>query len=381
MSAKTKSHSKNPPGGEHLPDYAVPPGATITEALEERGMNQRDLAARLGIQDPVLSDLIHGKRPITPETARGLELVLRIPMAFWLRAEARYREHKARLEEVETYREWGAWSRGFPLREMMNFGWIPEIPANDLVARVKALLGFLRVATPEAWSGAYSRLRITYRKSRTFPADENHLGAWLRQGENEALEMELPAYNRHAFRAALREIREWSGERGDVPLERIQKACAACGVALIYTPALPKSRAAGASRWLGAGRPLIQLSLRGKTDDHFWFTLFHEVAHVLEHGHKEIFVGFDDSEDQNEIEANKWAADHLIPPTDWSGFLAGEAFDSSDILKFAKSQRIAPGIVVGRLQREGKIPNSAGNKLKKTVDFPIASKPAASSAK
>jgi len=374
MNAKTKSHSKNPPGGEHRPDYAVPPGATIAEALEERGMSQRDLAARLGIQDTVLSDLIHGRRPITPETARGLELVLRIPMAFWLRAEARFREHKARIEETEKYRQWASWAQKFPLREMMKLGWLRAIETKQTAARVKALLSFLGVASPEAWDDSYDRMQIAYRKTRAFPIDENHLGAWLRHGENEALEMDIPAYSRTAFLILMKQMREWSAGSGDIPLEKIQKACADCGVALVYTPALPKSRAAGATRWVSAGRPLIQLSLRGKTDDHFWFTLFHEAAHVLEHGHKQTFVGLDDSEDQKEIEANRWAADHLIPPAAWSGFLTGKQFSPSAILNFAKSQRIASGIVVGRLQREGKLANSACNKLKKTVTFPSAAK-------
>jgi len=374
MNAKTKSRPKTFPGGAHTPDYAVPPGATVCEALEERGMNQRDLAARLGVQEPVVSDLIRGKRPITPETARGLELVLGISMTFWLRAEARFREHRARIEETQRYHEWAPWAHGFPLREMMNFGWLPSIKSTAPVDRVRALLTFLQVASPDAWKETFLRMSIAYRKPHAFTEDENHLGAWLRQGEIAARTMELDTFKRNEFLSALEEIRCWSSESGGVPLERIQKRTVLCGVAVVYTPSLPRSRASGATRWLGSTHPLIQLSLRGKTDDQFWFTLFHEAAHVLLHSHKDTFVEIEGSDDPREKEADRWAANHLIPEGEWSDFTQMKHFDLRSIQAFSKKLRIAPGIVVGRLQRESNLAKNIGNHLKKKVDFPSPAK-------
>lgn len=127
---KNRSPADAAVGGEHRPNYATPPGANIADALADEGSAQGDLA-RLDVHDSVLSDLIHGRRPITSETARGLELVLGIPMAFWLRAEARYREHHARIEDAQQYCEWIDWAKAFPLREMMSLGWLPDIPAKD----------------------------------------------------------------------------------------------------------------------------------------------------------------------------------------------------------------------------------------------------------
>jgi addiction module HigA family antidote len=374
MSVKTKNQSSTAIGGEHRPNYAVPPGATISESLEERGMGQRDLAARMGIQESVLSDLIHGKRPITPETARGLELILGIPMALWLRAEARYREHQARIAEETRYSDWSEWAAQFPLRDMMNLGWLPTLPAKDTVGRVRALLGFLQVASREAWDGTYQRMNIAYRKTRTFPADPNHLGAWLRHGEVLALRCELPNYDKAAFLKAMIAIRSWSTETGAVPLTKVATTCAACGVTVVYVPALPKSRAAGATRWLSPTKPVIQLSLRGKTDDMFWFTLFHEAAHVLKHGHKEIFVELGDKDDPREAEADQWAADTLIPAKPWTEFIIATPITITCITRFAREQGIAAGIVVGRLQREGRVGKMVGNQLKQSVDFPVATR-------
>lgn len=363
-------------GGEHRPNYTVPPGANIADAISERGLKQADVAARLDIQESVLSDLIRGKRAITPETARGLELVLGIPMAFWLKAEARYREHLARIEEAGRYSAWLDWAEGFPLVQMMKLGWLPRIPANDGVGRVRVLLAFLRVASPDAWEASYMRLKIAYRKTTAFPADRSHLGAWLQQGERQARSRGLPAYAPDAFREALLQARQLAGQPGDVPLESVQQLFRGCGVGLEYVPALPKSRAAGATRWLDPTSPLIQLSLRGKTDDLYWFTLFHETAHVLKHGHSEVLAALDDTEDRREIEANEWATNQLIPADAWRGFIDSGTFSLARIKDFAAEVGIAPGVVVGRLQKEGHLRQTTGNQLKRSVDFPVASEPA-----
>ena len=377
MNAKTRTRPEATVGGEHRPNYAVPPGANIADAMSERGLKQAEVAARLGIHTSVLSDLIHGKRRITPETARSLELVLGIPMAFWLKAEARYSEHQARNEESHRYAEWVPWAKRFPLIDMMNQGWMPRIPAKDSIGRVRALLTFLRVASPDSWDASYKRLKIAYRKTKSFPADHSHLGAWLQQGERQARGVQVRPYDEDAFKQALTKVRGLAGEPGEVPLVRVQQMFRDCGVRLEYVPALPKSRAAGATRWLESASPLIQLSLRGKTDDMYWFTLFHEAAHVLKHGHSEVLAALDDAEDQREIEANEWAANHLIPADAWHGFIDRNDFSLGCIQGFASEVGIAPGVVVGRLQKDRYLNKAAGNHLKRPVDFPIVSKPVA----
>jgi Zn-dependent peptidase ImmA (M78 family) len=119
------------------------------------------------------------------------------------------------------------------------------------------------------------------------------------------------------------------------------------------------------------------LSLRGKSDDLYWFTLFHETAHVLKHGHSEVLAALDDAEDQREIEANEWAANHLIPADAWRGFIQAGAFSPARIQEFAAEVGIVPGVVVGRLQKEEHLRQTTGNQLKRSVDFPAASEPVA----
>jgi Zn-dependent peptidase ImmA (M78 family) len=138
------------------------------------------------------------------------------------------------------------------------------------------------------------------------------------------------------------------------------------GVAIVFVPELPKSRAYGATRWLNPVKALIQLSLRYKTNDHLWFTFFHEAGHIVLHGKRKTFLegdGHTGSKSQ-ESEADRFACDHLIPLHDYESLVEAKPITSDAVKQFAKRIGIAPGIVVGRLQHDGHLPYTHLNALK-----------------
>jgi len=155
----------------------------------------------------------------------------------------------------------------------------------------------------------------------------------------------------------------------------MRKMCAEAGVALVFVPELPGTRLYGATRWLNPSKALIQLSLRGKSDDHLWFTFFHEAGHILRHGKKEVYIeaegnGYKETDRiSKEKEADLFAQDLLIPKGPFQIFLKENDFTHEGILKFAGQIGIATGIVVGRLQHENKISFAQGNHLKKRFRF------------
>jgi Zn-dependent peptidase ImmA (M78 family) len=140
---------------------------------------------------------------------------------------------------------------------------------------------------------------------------------------------------------------------------------------VVHVPEVPGARAWGATRWLTPTRPLIQLSLRYKTDDHLWFTFFHEAGHILLHGKRELFIEGEkpDTADEREQEANKFAADWLIPPNTYEQFIRRGDFSATSIRRFAHLVGIAPGIVVGRLQYEARLPQDRCTELKRRVEW------------
>ncbi len=141
-------------------------------------------------------------------------------------------------------------------------------------------------------------------------------------------------------------------------MPRMKDLCSQAGVALVLTRELPKSGANGATRWLGPNKGLVQLSLKWKWGDVFWFTFFHEAGHILLHQNKSFVEGVpvEDINRTEEDEADQFAADCLVPPEEWSGFVAESGFNEQRIRAFADGIGVHPGIVVGRLHHSGLLP-------------------------
>ena len=349
----------------YQPDYAVPPGWVVEEHLQSQNLSPAELARRCGRSAKLISEIITGKAPIEPKTALQFEKVLGLDASIWLGIEARYQLHRAR--EVEAREAAGAisWAKTLPLKELVRRGKIDK-PASDFDA-VSKLLSFFGVASVEAWHTKYERLSVAYRHSPSFESDKMALATWLRLGELEAEQQECADYNEAQFRRALREMRGLTQAPLRDALEKVRQLGNESGVALALVKPLPKTALSGAAWWLTPRKAVIQLSARHKTDDHLWFSLFHEAAHILLHSKKRVFIDgtkADEEPTDIETEANQCAANFLIPPNDWEQFVATSLYDESAIRQFAEEQGIAPGVVVGRLQHERQLPWSQLNTLK-----------------
>ena len=173
-------------------------------------------------------------------------------------------------------------------------------------------------------------------------------------------------YDEPRFRSVLRQVRCLTRDPMPDAVQEARRLCSEAGVALAVVDPLPKVRLSGAAWWYRRGKPVIALTGRHRSDDHLWFSFFHEAAHLLLHSRREIFID-DLSPDGDDVEAqaNVWAANFLLPRQHWRRFVASGVFGSSDVQEFAQDQGIAPGIVVGRLQHEGLIPWNHLNHLKK----------------
>lgn len=346
------------------PDWVSPPGDSILDLIEERGWTQAELAARLGYTEKHVSQLVNGKVPLTDEAALRLERVLGSNAAFWLSREAKYREHCARLEAARTHAGWVGWLDELPLKELMEVGAITKcrIDAKNKPGLVDALLRFFGVASPDDWRGHYGGMQVAFRRSRAEQSDIGAISAWLRQGERLAEVADGPKYEKARFEKALKTIRTLTVDPPEVFLPRLRELLHEAGVAFVLVPAIPRAHVSGVARWLSPTRPLIQLSLYGKTNDKFWFTFFHEAAHILLHANnkedkKAVFLddpNANHANDPAEHEANQWAGDWLIPPQ-YAEELSGLRTKAA-VSAFAAKIGIHAGIILGRLQHDGYVP-------------------------
>ncbi len=353
------------------PDRVTPPGEILLEKLEELGMTQADLADRIGRTKKTVNEIIKGKAPILSETALQLERVLAIPARFWTNAEGQYREFLAREEERERLGEHLDWLKKIPVKQMVQAGWLPQ--RTDPVATLQDALNFFGVASPEALSQIGDEKCLAFRQSDVHSVDQYALLAWIRKGEITAQQQQCAPYDEKQFRSALAEIRKLTRETVGVYAPRMAHLCTTSGVALVFIPEIPGARAWGVTHWLSPDKAILQLSLRGKTDDHLWFTFFHEAAHILLHPKRDIFVELNGTTDSREEEANRFACDLLIPPAAWQLVAQTQPRSTAEVQALAKRLGIAPGILVGRLQREKLLPWTHLNALKTKLEFKNAS--------
>ena len=356
---------------------AVPhPGEWVLEYLDFYGWSQRDLSRRSGLTPKTISEICNGKAPITPSTALAFEKVFQRPAHFWLNLQRHFDEAAARRRELARSPKWSEWVRNFPLKEMKRLKFtLIEGPSD-----ADALLYFFGVSSPESWNAVWKASAVAYRQTRTFRAREETIAAWVREAELVARTLDVVEFDEQRLRSSLDELRRLTQKPADKIMDPIQAICAGAGIAVVLVPELPNTGISGCARWLTDKKALVGLTLRYKTDDQLWFTLLHEIGHLLLHRSKRSFVVDNAAEDlsdnvvdpemqQFEAEASRFAADTLIPPRALSDFIRKQAFTNESIHDFAETVGVGPGIVVGRLQHEGLLARHQGNRLKQKLDW------------
>ncbi|MBF0182193.1 MAG: HigA family addiction module antidote protein [Magnetococcales bacterium] len=345
----------------YVPDYLVTPGEVLGEYLQAHSMTQTQLAMRAGLTPKTINEIIKGIAPITHETAIRFERILGRPAHFWNNLESQYQEDRLRLAERERLQAALAWLQRVPVKKMIEFGWLSA--HEDKTSQLEAVLRFFGIASPDQWSAVWENYQVAYRQSQRFATNPEAVSAWLRQGEIAAQQLDCASFDKKVFHQTLSNIRSLTTMTIEEFQPKLIEQCAAAGVAVVLVPELPKTGVSGATRWLGK-RAVIQLSLRYKSNDHFWFTFFHEAGHIVKHG-KEIFIESNGLDGEKEEEANTFAQNWLIPPSALHRFLQQWDRHSLDpIIRFAGEIGIAPGIVVGRLQHDALLEPQTGNKLK-----------------
>ena len=333
---------------------ATPPGATIKEQLHDRGMSQKEFAARMDMSEKHISKLINGSVQLTPETAVRLEMVLGVPAKFWNNLEAIYREKIIKAEAENAMDADVEIAKQFPYSEMAKFGWVPE--TRDAREKVVYLRKYFEVVELSLL-GNEQITRIACR--RLAITEKSELALKIK-----ARNVQTAAINIKGLIAAMPEMRKMTLLKPKEFCPKIKKCLADCGIALVFLPHLKGSFLQGAS-FQDSNKIVVGLTARGKDADKFWFSLFHEFAHIAL-GHVGQPNG---TSDADEKAADQWSSDTLITSGDFERFRREKDYSERSVLRFAKAQGIAPGIVVGRMQLEGMIKYSMLNNLKEKYEI------------
>ncbi|MDO4377954.1 MAG: ImmA/IrrE family metallo-endopeptidase [Erysipelotrichia bacterium] len=343
---------------------ATPPGVTIKEQLEDRNMNQKEFAIRMDMSEKHISHLINGDVQLTPVVAYRLETVLGLPAKFWNNLEAIYREKLIRVEAENSLDTDKELAKNFPYKEMSDNGWLPE--TRKIEERVINLRKFFEVVqltklktTALIPSVACRRLSITEKADFA-------LIAWVQKAKLEARHVQTSTIDIKGLENSLETIRSMTFNTQANFSNRLRELLAEHGIALIFLPHIKGSFLHGAT-FYDKNKIVIGITFRGKDADKFWFSLLHEIGHIIL-GHLNQTKSIDE---YAEKEADQFAKNILIPQNAFDTFVKQNSFSKESIINFSKKIEIGPGIVVGRLQKENYIDFSQYNELKTKFELTI----------
>jgi HTH-type transcriptional regulator/antitoxin HigA len=344
------------------PSWISPPGETIFDLMEKRQMSLPTLAINISQSEGETISLLQGKAELTQAIAEHLHVALGGSTEFWLQREKQYRQECLRLNNNSE--DDISWLNELPIADLVRSKWIRQV--KDPAQRVTECLDFFGVPSVREWREKYGNILSTaaFRTSQTFTPQLGATAAWLRRGTIEAISATCGYWSKTRFQALLPSLRELSRKRRpELFVPELQRRCAECGVVVVINRSPTGCRASGATLFVSEKRALLLLSFRYLSDDHFWFTFFHESAHLVLHGRNKVFIEQEALSSAEEQEANEFAERMLIPEDALDDFRHLKLQDK-EVIRFARNIGISPGVVVGQLQHQKRLRPNQLNHLK-----------------
>lgn len=341
-------------------DLIIHPGETLQEVLEDREMTQKELAIRTGMTEKHISTVLSGKKNISPSFAKKLDYALGIETEFWMNLQANYERELLEFEELNNISEQEVCVLK-NLKEVIttwvSFGWLKENSNEaNTVLDVRKIFGMSNLLDTTKMKYA-----AAYRAHTKNIVDPYVLFAWQRMCEiltdniDVAEEVDIDK-----LRKRIPDIKDVMFLRANHIQKKLTSIFAECGIAFRIVPNFKGAPVQGFIKKKEDGSLILCMTIRQKFADIFWFTLFHEIAHILNGDTKSIFVDFSTVSSEMETKADKLAGEMLIDSEAYKKFLSNKKYTTTKgIAEFAETQNVRDYIVQGRLMKEEVIPWNA----------------------
>ncbi|MDO4488427.1 MAG: helix-turn-helix domain-containing protein [Eubacteriales bacterium] len=282
---------------------ATPPGATIKEQLNDRGMSQKEFAARMDMSEKHISKLINGDVQLTPECAVKLEMVLGVPAKFWNNLEALYREKLVKVENENSMEIDEEIARRFPYAEMANLEWVSKTSNNkERVIRLRKYFEVVELSllvNKQITRIACKRLDVSEKRDLV-------IMAWAQRAKVIARDIETEPVNTKKLSKCIDEIKGMTVMAPEDFIPGLKAILSGCGIALVFLPLLKDTFLQGAT-FIDGNKIVLGLTAFENDAERFWFNLFHELGHIIL-GH---ISNPDGTTENEEVEADKWARNQL----------------------------------------------------------------------
>lgn len=342
------------------------PGEEIERLLKAMGMSRKELATRTDVTEKHINTLISGERNITVSFAKKLGYIFPVSKIdpndprenakYWQSLQNDYdisilqdqEKNNITKDELNLLE-----NLGDVVKEMISIKKVP--PASNPVDKVLQVRNLLKISNltliPQIPHRAAYRAQLT----NNLKIDQYVLFAWQALcdlvTENISVTSEL---NLDLLKEKLSDIKHLMFENLNNGCQMLQQILAQCGIAFNVVKHFRGAPVQGFIKKSEDNKLVLCLTIRGGRADTFWFTLFHEIAHVFYHDYDARFVDFDSPNSEVEFRADRWAQDFLIPPEKYKDFIGLRRKATwPEIESFANDVGVQPYIVLGRLQKDG----------------------------
>lgn len=332
-------------------DWAVHPGVILKRHMQEHGIRQAELAERTGLTAKHVNQIVKEAIGLTPDVAVLLETALGTPHRFWSQVGADWDMHTSERKAAVSLQEAATWAEGFDLSILLQSGVVYS--TDSTAERARKLLQFFGVASPAAFEATWLRPRVSFKRSQAYTVHGQNTALWLRLVERSAEELDVHAeYKTAKLRKAAAKIPAFTTMPFATGFEAAQAALAEAGVALVFVRQVPETRVCAATWWVG-DRPAIGITERHRRPDIFWFSLLHEIGHLLLHPKRTTFLDLEmdksetaEAEKDEEVEANDYAANVLFPKS--ARLRIAGAKTKQDLMFLAAELHLSVAIVAGQ---------------------------------
>ena len=331
------------------------PGAVLDEKLKESGMSRKELSTRTGVTEKHICTVLNGDRGISTAFARKLGYVFE-NTAYWVNLQAEYDNEQLRIQEENSVSaEEIAILK--PLHDIIQYFVEQGYMHNNCgdVSKVMQLRVLLNISDltqiPKITYNAAYRAQL----SENVRVDPYVLFAWQRLCEMETEHIPVSTHlDKELLKSYLPKLKSMMFGNIGSGIQELQELLGKCGVAFQVVRNFRGAPVQGFIKESSAGKMILCLTIRRKRADSFWFTLFHEIAHVLYGDYAVRFVDFDSTASSIEARADDFARDILISPDQYYQFIrTNDCTSWPSIEQFAKKIGVQPFIVLGRLQNDG----------------------------
>ncbi len=336
---------------------ATHPGEHLVDFLEESGISQIELAERTGISKKAINEMVNGKNPITQNTAFRFGKVFSTSPELWINLQSSYDLALAQKEETSRLKiEAEKYAPAFreTYQELAQRGYIPACRwvQKNMVEVTQNLQHFFAVNLLEYVEKG--TMAFAFRKYNHENLNQYTLAAWVQLGKIQAKSVAVQPFDKEKLKETLSAIKALSRTAWRVYVPELERLLAECGVVLVYAPRLKNAPIQGATHWVESDKVLVMLNTDNQYEDRFWFTLFHELGHVLLHGKKDVYIDFDQDghKTDEEAEADAFAQKWLVP--DVTGFYAllQKGSLQTAVKAFAEENGVSAAIVAGRITHD-----------------------------